>query len=101
MTWCFVSVLCNYKHLFTHVLGITYVIENLAPDTAYLVRVASRNQAGLSDWMGPEEFRTQSGTVATTATGATAPGSVDTLHSNNMCFIHLVIAYIVYHRMHN
>ncbi|KAG4072544.1 hypothetical protein HA402_004633 [Bradysia odoriphaga] len=38
--------------------GITYLINNLSANTSYLVRVASRNPAGLSDWTGPKEFHT-------------------------------------------
>lgn len=38
--------------------GITYLISNLASNTTYMVRVAARNPAGLSDWTGPEEFKT-------------------------------------------
>lgn len=38
--------------------GVTYFINNLSPNTTYLVRVASINPAGLSDWMGPTEFTT-------------------------------------------
>lgn len=37
---------------------MTYLVNNLSPNTTYLVRVASKNAAGLSDWMGPREFRT-------------------------------------------
>lgn len=82
------------------VLGITYVIENLSPDSTYLVRVASKNQAGLSDWMGPEEFQTQFNTVATKASPPPPPSSVNSSHSNQMYFMHLLvfIAYIVYYR---
>lgn len=39
-------------------LGVTYLINDLAANTTYLIRVASFNAAGLSDWMGPKEFRT-------------------------------------------
>lgn len=39
-------------------LGVTYLITDLAANTTYLIRVASINAAGLSDWMGPKEFRT-------------------------------------------
>lgn len=35
-----------------------YLIKDLAANTTYLIRVASFNAAGLSDWVGPEEFRT-------------------------------------------
>lgn len=38
--------------------GITYLINNLVANTSYLVRVASKNPAGLSDWTGPREFHT-------------------------------------------
>lgn len=39
--------------------GITYLINNLASNTSYLLRVASRNPAGLSDWTTPKEITTQ------------------------------------------
>lgn len=74
------------------VLGITYVIEGLKPDTSYLVRVASRNPSGLSDWMGPAEFMTQPSQAPTT--GSIASCNVFS-YSNAIFFIHLV-AYIIY-----
>lgn len=37
---------------------MTFLINNLSPNTTYFIRVASRNPAGLSDWMGPKEFTT-------------------------------------------
>lgn len=37
---------------------MTYLVNNLSPNTTYYIRVASRNPAGLSEWMGPKEFTT-------------------------------------------
>lgn len=77
----------NNANLF--ILGITYVIEDLKPDTSYLVRVASRNPSGLSDWMGPAEFRTQSSAAPTSGAAASSFGFP---YSSAMYFV----AYIVY-----
>lgn len=41
-----------------HFTGITYLINNLAANTTYNVRVAAKNPAGLSDWTGPKSFTT-------------------------------------------
>lgn len=38
--------------------GVTYLLTQLQHDTPYLVRVASKNLAGLSDWSEIKEFRT-------------------------------------------
>lgn len=38
--------------------GVTYLISNLASNTTYLLRVASKNPAGLSDWTTPLEVKT-------------------------------------------
>lgn len=38
--------------------GITYLITNLSHGTRYMVRVASINPAGLSDWSAIQEFQT-------------------------------------------
>lgn len=38
--------------------GVTYLLTPLSADTTYLVRVASRNLAGLSDWSEIKEFTT-------------------------------------------
>jgi hypothetical protein len=38
--------------------GVTYLLTHLQHDTSYLVRVASRNLAGLSDWTETKEFKT-------------------------------------------
>lgn len=40
-------------------LGATFLLNNLDANTTYLVRAASRNAAGLSDWTKVEKFRTQ------------------------------------------
>lgn len=37
---------------------ITYLLKDLSADTKYLVRVATRNPAGYSDYTQPQEFRT-------------------------------------------
>lgn len=38
--------------------GVTYLISQLSADTIYMVRVASRNLAGFSDWSETKEFST-------------------------------------------
>ncbi|CAO1325840.1 unnamed protein product, partial [Diamesa serratosioi] len=40
--------------------GVTYLLNPLSHNTTYLVRVASRNLAGLSDWTETQEFTTLS-----------------------------------------
>ncbi|XP_023031255.1 neural cell adhesion molecule 2 [Drosophila willistoni] len=40
--------------------GATFLITNLEPDTAYLMRAASRNLAGYSDYTKVEKYRTLS-----------------------------------------
>ncbi|XP_017026049.1 igLON family member 5 [Drosophila kikkawai] len=40
--------------------GATFLLTNLEPDTDYLVRAASRNLAGFSDWTRVEKYRTLS-----------------------------------------
>ena len=40
--------------------GATYLLSPLSHNTTYLVRVASRNLAGLSDWTETQEFTTLS-----------------------------------------
>lgn len=40
--------------------GMTYVIDSLKPNATYLVRVASKNLAGMSDWCGPQNLTTTS-----------------------------------------
>ncbi|XP_055709346.1 neural cell adhesion molecule 2 [Phlebotomus papatasi] len=42
---------------------VTYILKDLNPGTRYIVRVASRNVAGLSDFTDPKEFRTHSHSV--------------------------------------
>lgn len=79
------------------ILGITYVIENLIPDTAYLIRVASLNRSGLSDWMGPKEFRTHIAAVPTTGSKATTLAISS--HTIIMCFVHLIFVGIAYERL--
>ncbi|XP_055540722.1 neuroglian-like [Wyeomyia smithii] len=38
--------------------GVTYLLVHLIPDTKYLIRVAARNAAGLSEWTEVKEFST-------------------------------------------
>ncbi|KAH8257715.1 hypothetical protein KR038_007887 [Drosophila bunnanda] len=40
--------------------GATFLLTSLEPDTDYLVRAASRNLAGFSDWTRVEKYRTLS-----------------------------------------
>ncbi|KAM7352422.1 factor of interpulse interval [Cochliomyia hominivorax] len=44
---------------FNYESGATFLLNNLEANTTYLVRAASRNVAGLSDWTKVEKFRTQ------------------------------------------
>jgi hypothetical protein len=39
--------------------GVTYLLTGLKQDTIYMVRVAARNLAGLSDWTETKEFKTR------------------------------------------
>jgi hypothetical protein len=41
-------------------VNTTYTVSNLKPDTTYLMRVASLNVAGLSEWTEIKEFSTLS-----------------------------------------
>lgn len=78
-------VVCVYlnicKHFFFYIAGVTYLISNLASNTTYLLRVASKNPAGLSDWTTPLEVKTHarepyglppSGTAARIVASSTA-----------------------------
>lgn len=38
--------------------GVTYLLSPLSENTTYMIRVASRNAAGFSDWTGPTAFST-------------------------------------------
>lgn len=69
---------------------MTYLISDLSPNTTYLIRVASQNPAGLSDWMGPQEFRTHPGPIESTSAATLIPNSI------TMYFIHLLIVYLAY-----
>ncbi|XP_055386241.1 neural cell adhesion molecule 1-like [Condylostylus longicornis] len=40
--------------------GVTFLINNLEPNTTYLMRAAAKNLAGLSSWTKVEKFTTQS-----------------------------------------
>lgn len=44
------------------VAGVTFLVNELSQNTTYLVRVAAKNVAGLSEWMGPKEFQTHAKT---------------------------------------
>lgn len=46
---------------------VTYILKDLKPGTRYIVRVASRNVAGLSDFTDPKEFSTHSHGVSNEA----------------------------------
>lgn len=89
----FTLEICDLLISVPNISGITYVIEDLKPDTAYLIRVASLNPSGLSDWMGPKEFRThaKAGIEADTSKGIQA-----TSHSVVMNLIHLLILFKAY-----
>lgn len=73
-----------------YVSGITYMLDDLKPDTDYLVRVASRNPSGLSDWMGPQDFRTHKAAETGSATPSFGPSFTITM------FIQLMIIHIVF-----
>lgn len=67
------------------------MIEDLLPDTDYLVRVASQNPSGLSDWMGPKDFRTHKAAEPSLATPSLRPS-----HTIAMYFIQLMIVHILF-----
>lgn len=46
-------IFCSFQFV-----GVNYLMKDLTPNTTYLIRVASINAAGISDWMGPKEFQT-------------------------------------------
>lgn len=48
-----------FLYFFIFPSGATFLLNNLEANTTYLVRAASRNVAGLSDWTKVEKFRTQ------------------------------------------
>lgn len=75
--------------LFLLLLGVTYLISDLSPNTTYLIRVASRNPAGLSDWMGPKEFHTH-------PRAALSDLSHSVSHGVTMILIHLILCYVAY-----
>lgn len=50
--------------------GATYLLSPLSENTTYMVRVAARNAAGLSDWTKTEEFTTLSKTPYVTSASA-------------------------------
>jgi len=51
------SVLKTLSFFFS---GATFLLTNLEPDTNYLVRAASRNLAGFSDFTRVEKYKTLS-----------------------------------------
>ena len=65
--------------------GVTYLIVQLRPDTTYMIRVASRNAAGLSDFTEPKEFQTH-------ALVPRYSSSSSLQHSKFMVFLFLVIS---------
>ncbi|XP_065079072.1 neural cell adhesion molecule 2-like [Ochlerotatus camptorhynchus] len=55
--------------------GVTYLLVHLTPDTRYLIRVAARNAAGLSDWTVVKEFITHPLQPYGFHSGAAGPGT--------------------------
>lgn len=37
---------------------VTAIVDQLESNTTYMIRVASRNIAGISDWLGPKKYST-------------------------------------------
>lgn len=77
----------------------TYVIDALQPNTTYLVRVASVNRAGLSDWRGPVRLETDSQIKEVyndRPSSATTiyPITFATLSTFYRFFIHLFLGYV-------
>lgn len=72
----------------TYFIGVTYLVSDLAPNTTYLIRVASRNPAGLSDWI-QKEFRTH-------PKAAFSDASHSVSYNVPMSLIHLVIVHIAF-----
>ncbi|EDS35755.1 conserved hypothetical protein [Culex quinquefasciatus] len=58
--------------------GVTYLLVHLIPDTKYLIRVAARNAAGLSDWTEVKEFSTHPLQPHGFNSGRGAPGRLAT-----------------------
>lgn len=54
--------------------GVVYLVPDLEPDTSYLMRVASRNNAGVSEYSPPLSVKTlkESNAATVTASGACA-----------------------------
>ncbi|XP_031634905.1 neural cell adhesion molecule 2-like [Contarinia nasturtii] len=74
--------------------GVTYLINNLSPNTTYLIRVASVNRAGMSEWLGPREFETHAKEGFGHTSTSTHSGSQHNVVAMNL--IHLLIFYIAY-----
>lgn len=75
---------------------MTYLINNLSPNTTYWIRVASRNAAGLSDWMGPKEFRTHAKAFGTHTSPGTSTAAQFACQNITMRIIHLLMFYIAH-----
>lgn len=71
----------------TQFVGITYLISDLKPNTSYLVRVAARNPAGLSDWIGPKEFKTNYKGPLTLPSSATINEIAISIYTISLCLI--------------
>jgi len=61
--YTFFNVLILFKILLLFLLlaGYKYIIPHLEKNTTYLMRAASRNLAGLSDWSAVKVFTTAAG----------------------------------------
>lgn len=98
----------NFDLFFGSHLGVTFLVNNLSPNTTYYIRVASRNRAGISDWEGPKEFRTHAKAVyghaettksteqSATQSTSTASTSKSPSHLISMNFIEILMLYSAY-----
>jgi hypothetical protein len=55
--------------------GVTYLLSPLSENTTYMVRVAARNTAGISDWTETQEFTTLSKQPYVTSVSTRFPSS--------------------------
>lgn len=77
-------------------IGITYLINDLTPNTTYYVRVAARNPAGISDWQGPTEFRTHPANLMVRNTA-----SILNPISLVVYYLHFIIIFNVLNKINN
>lgn len=55
-----ICITCDDLRISYGIPDINPFIKDLTQNTTYVLRVASRNKAGLSDWFGPRNYTTAS-----------------------------------------